>query len=350
MERLQIAADELLESLGKGFLDAFQQGLGGTEDFMDTLKDLEPEMRTIGETVGMLAGSIASMSGAIQLAGGYLTSWVQTNLGPLQMLADVLGLGADNVDVFSDKGRRMADQLSGTVSSGIQQATDDMGNLSTETEEAAMQFENLSTALERTNAVMGYQKALDALQDSLKENGKKISIFTDKGRTNADALLAVAEAAKSAMETTDSQAQKALYASGALDTLTTTMANTKMDEGTKAALLAPFQALLDDLEENGVNVDSLQRKLDALNSKTVTVTTKFVTLGDGSYFGSGDAAGGGGSGGSGGGGGGGGRTRTRSASPVSVGTLIVNSAPGERAEESVPRSLRRLAFVAGLGV
>ena len=174
-----------------------------------------------------------------------------------------------------------------------------------------------------------------------------MSIFTNKGRENVDALIGVAEAAKTAMESTDSQAQKALYASSALDTLTTTMANTKMDEGTKAALLAPFQALLDDLQENGVNVDSLQRKLDALNSKTITVTTRFVTLGDGSYFGSGDAAGGAGAGGS---DGGDKSKKTRSASPVSVGTLIVNSAPGERAEESVPRSLRRLAFVAGLGV
>jgi hypothetical protein len=37
-------------------------------------------------------------------------------------------------------------------------------------------------------------------------------------------------------------------------------------------------------------------------------------------------------------------------SGVTIGTLNVTSAPGERAEDSVPRSLRRLAFVAGLNV
>jgi len=147
------------------------------------------------------------------------------------------------------------------------------------------------------------------------------------------------------MEATDSQAQKALLASGALDTLKSTMNNTKMDPGTRAALIEPFQALLDDLKENGVNVDSLQRKLDALKSKTVTVTTRFVTLGDGSYAGTPPPGGFPRDGES------GGRTNRSGmarSSSISIGSITVQSAPGERAEESVPRALRRFAFVAGL--
>jgi hypothetical protein len=146
------------------------------------------------------------------------------------------------------------------------------------------------------------------------------------------------------MDATDSQAQKALLASGALDTLKSTMDNTKMDPGTRAALIEPFQALLDDLVENGINVDSLQRKLDALKSKTITITTRVVTLGDGTYAGTPPP------GGYSGDGSGGPTNRPGMVRPtgISIGSITVQSAPGERAEESVPRALRRFAFVAGL--
>ncbi len=70
IDRLTIAADELMEAFGKGFLDAFQEGLGGsTEDLMKTLQDLEPQMEQIGGTIGKLAGTIGKMSGAIDLFG-----------------------------------------------------------------------------------------------------------------------------------------------------------------------------------------------------------------------------------------------------------------------------------------
>lgn len=368
IKRLSVAFDELQESFGKGFLAGLGSTADGTDNLEQSIRDLQPALEALGTSIGEGVRALGDLTNGVSDLGQQLDVPVNKSLsdfssyivglpGLLKTAAAAVGIFTDDTVTAAEAHRNYrdaAERMAGTLKTSMV-TVDEFGNAVYESgqdaEQAAQEFDLFTAAISRTNAVMGYQKALDDLKESLKDNGKAVSIFTNKGRENVDALIGVAEAAKSAMESTDSQAQKALYASSALDTLTTTMANTKMDEGTKAALLAPFQALLDDLRENGVNVDSLQRKLDALNSKTITVTTKFVTLGDGSYFGSGDAAGGGGAGGSGGGGGGGGgRTRTRSASPVSVGTLIVNSAPGERAEESVPRSLRRLAFVAGLGV
>lgn len=364
IKRLSVAFDELQESFGKGFLAGLGSTADGTDDLEQSIRDLQPALEALGTSIGEGVRALGDLTDGVSDLGQQLDVPVNKSLSDFSSylvgLPGLLKTAAAGVGLFTDDTvtaaeahrnyRDAAERMAGTLRSSIP-TVDEFGNAIDESgqdaEQAAQEFDLFTAAISRTNAVMGYQKALDDLKGSLKDNGKAVSIFTNKGRENVDALIGVAEAAKSAMESTDSQAQKALYASSALDTLTTTMANTKMDEGTKAALLAPFQALLDDLQENGVNVDSLQRKLDALNSKTITVTTKFVTLGDGSYFGSGDAAGGAGAGGS---DGGDKPKKTRSASPVSVGTLIVNSAPGERAEESVPRSLRRLAFVAGLGV
>jgi hypothetical protein len=167
------------------------------------------------------------------------------------------------------------------------------------------------------------------------------------------------------------------------------MANSKMDSATRALLLEPFQALIEDLAEAGVDVGALQDQLDRLRNKTITVTVNTQTYGrppgvsSAEWYGAENDAMGGrvgrfamgshlsdsipamlsrgeyvvrassvqklglgfmdavnmgrvpsGAGGSG----------------VTIGTLNVTSAPGERAEDSVPRSLRRLAFVAGLNV
>jgi hypothetical protein len=182
-------------------------------------------------------------------------------------------------------------------------------------------------------------------------------------------------------------AGKASVASQGLGTLADAFANTKMDAGTRALLLEPFQALIDDLREAGVDVAGLQAKLNALKSKTITITTNYQMTGankqalyeaDGgmvagrgfgtprgsdtvpamltpgefvvrsaavSQFGRGffsqlnrginplagmtPTVGGSGAG-------------------LSIGSITVQAAPGERAETSLPRALRRASFLAGV--
>ncbi len=98
--------------------------------------------------------------------------------------------------------------------------------------------------------------------------------------------------------------------------------------------------------ESYLTTPMLIDKMQSFNvEKTVTVTTRFVTLGDGSYAGTPPPGGYSGDGES------GGRTNRSGmarSSGISIGSITVQSAPGERAEESVPRALRRFAFVAGL--
>lgn len=362
IKRLGVAFEELQESFGAGFLAGMGQSADGTDDLADSLRDLQPAFEALGMQIGQAVGALGDLSSGINRLGEDMN--VPRNEGFAEFLGYFVGITgliksagfavknlAGDTTTAADTHRDYADAAvrAQRLTAGMPALYDELGNEIEDTgdaaAEAAEKFDLFTAAMSRTNAVMGYQSALDDLKESLADNGKVVSIFTNKGRDNADALLGVAEAAVKAMEATDSQAQKALLASGALDTLKSTMNNTKMDPGTRAALIEPFQALLDDLKENGVNVDSLQRKLDALKSKTVTVTTRFVTLGDGSYAGTPPPGGFSRDGGSGG-------PTTRSgvarSTGISIGSITVQSAPGERAEESVPRALRRFAFVAGL--
>lgn len=362
IKRLGVAFEELQESFGAGFLAGMGQSADGTDDLADSLRDLQPAFEALGMQIGQAVGALGDLSSGINRLGEDMN--VPRNEGFAEFLGYFVGITgliksagfavknlAGDTTTAADTHRDYADAAvrAQRLTAGMPALYDELGNEIEDTgdaaAEAAEKFDLFTAAMSRTNAVMGYQSALDDLKESLSDNGKVVSIFTNKGRDNADALLGVAEAAVKAMEATDSQAQKALLASGALDTLKSTMNNTKMDPGTRAALIEPFQALLDDLKENGVNVDSLQRKLDALKSKTVTVTTRFVTLGDGSYAGTPPPGGFPRDGES------GGRTNRSGmarSTGISIGSITVQSAPGERAEESVPRALRRFAFVAGL--
>lgn len=362
IKRLGVAFEELQESFGAGFLAGLGQSSDGTDDLADSLRDLQPAFEALGTQIGQAVGALGDLSSGISKLGDDMN--VPRNKGFSEFLSYFVGITglvkaagfavknlAGDTTTAADTHRDYADAAvrAQRMTAGMPALYDDLGNeiedAGDAAAEAAEKFDLFSAAMSRTNAVIGYQSALDDLKESLADNGKVVSIFTRKGRDNAEALIGVAEAAAAAMEATDSQAQKALLASGALDTLKSTMDNTKMDPSTKAALIAPFQALLDDLEESGIDIDSLQRKLDLLKSKTITITTRFVTLGDGTYVGTPPP--------------GGyptdGETPTRTTrsgfsqpSGISIGSITVQSAPGERAEESVPRALRRYAFVAGL--
>jgi len=393
IDRLTIAADELMEAFGKGFLDAFQEGLGGsTEDLMKTLQDLEPQMEQIGGTIGKLAGTIGRMSGAIELFGNLVNIAVVNNIGPWQMLADAIGLGADESDVFSARGEDMADVLSGTVSSGIQQATDDMGKLAREAEETEQYFENLNSELKifgdltsKNDAVRGYQAALDDLRKSVKENGRAFNDTTEKGRANADALDDIFTSAQKVAEGQQTAAEKIRTMEQASADANDVLKNMGVPPDVRASLIQPFDTLIAKFRENNTLADNLKQRMEGLPTGTRTFTYDIVVNNANSLPPHMRAAGGPiGLGGRGSdtvpamltpgefvvrkaavqqfgrgffsqlnrginplagmtptaGGSGGGLTIN--------GGITVQSAPGERAETSLPRALRRAAFLAGV--
>jgi len=393
MDRLSIAANELMEAFGKGFLDAFQEGLGGsTEDLMTTLQELEPQMESIGNTFGKLAGTIGKMSGAIDLFGNLFQFAVVSNIGPFQMLADAIGMGADDTETLSQRGKAMADVLSGTVSSGIQQATDDMGALAREAEETEQYFEDLNSELKifgdlmgRNDAVRGYQEALDELRKSVKENGKAFGDANDKARGNADALDAIFEAAVKVAEGQQTAAEKIRTMEDASRDANEVLRKLGIPPEVRASLLAPFDALIAKFRDNNTLAANLKQRLEELPTGTKTFTYKVTyetygnkpvptgatgglvtgpgtgtsdsvaaALSNGEFvmqssvvdrFGVGFFAklnaginplagmtptlGGGSSG-------------------LQIGTINVNAAPGEAAAVSLPRALRRAAFLAGV--
>jgi uncharacterized protein YukE len=393
IDRLTIAADELMEAFGKGFLDSFQEGLGGsTEDLMDTLQDLEPQMEQIGGTIGKLAGTIGKMSGAIELFGNLVNYAVVNNIGPWQMLADAIGLGADESEVLSERGKDMADVLSGTVSSGIQQATDDMGKLARDAEETEQYFENLNSELKifgdltsKNDAVRGYQAALDDLRKSVKENGRAFNDTTEKGRANADALDDIFTSAQKVAEGQQTAAEKIRTMEQASADANDVLKNMGVPPDVRASLIQPFDTLIAKFRENNTLADNLKQRMEGLPTGTRTFTYDIVVNNANSLPPHMRAAGGPiGLGGRGSdtvpamltpgefvvrkaavqqfgrgffsqlnrginplagmtptaGGSGGGLTIN--------GGITVQSAPGERAETSLPRALRRAAFLAGV--
>jgi hypothetical protein len=393
IDRLTIAADELMEAFGKGFLDSFQEGLGGsTEDLMDTLQDLEPQMEQIGGTIGKLAGTIGKMSGAIELFGNLVNIAVVNNIGPWQMLADAIGLGANESEVLSERGKDMADVLSGTVSSGIQQATDDMGKLARDAEETEQYFENLNSELKifgdltsKNDAVRGYQAALDDLRKSVKENGRAFNDTTEKGRANADALDDIFTSAQKVAEGQQTAAEKIRTMEQASADANDVLKNMGVPPDVRASLIQPFNTLIAKFRENNTLADNLKQRMEGLPTGTRTFTYDIVVNNANSLPPHMRAAGGPiGLGGRGSdtvpamltpgefvvrkaavqqfgrgffsqlnrginplagmtptaGGSGGGLTIN--------GGITVQSAPGERAETSLPRALRRAAFLAGV--
>jgi methyl-accepting chemotaxis protein len=393
IDRLSIAADELMEAFGKGFLDAFREGLGGsTEELMDTLQDLEPQMEQIGGTIGELAGTIGKMSGAIDLFGNLVNIAVVNNIGPWQMLADAIGMGADESMTLSEDAKLMADVLSGTVSSGIQQATDDMGKLAREAEETEQYFENLNSELKifgdltsKNDAVRGYQAALDDLRKSVKENGRAFNDTTEEGRANADALDDIFTSAQKVAEGQQTAAEKIRTMEQASADATDVLKKMGVPPDVRASLIQPFDTLIAKFRENNTLADNLKQRMEGLPTGTRTFTYDIVVNNANSLPPHMRAAGGPiGLGGRGSdtvpamltpgefvvrkaavqqfgrgffsqlnrginplagmtptaGGSGGGLTIN--------GGITVQSAPGERAETSLPRALRRAAFLAGV--
>lgn len=400
LKRLGVAASEVQEAFGKGFLDGLGDTGDTTDDLMDSFKSLEPVMYSLGENIGLIAKAMGDLEKETRIVSGVLKGLLDIT-GPttdaLLYLYRVFGQGEDPVDAlkaqFFGISTEAENAAQGTgnywkellVATGATQEaispTEEMvlqlEEEAAAAEKAAAEFDKLSAAISNTGAVMAYQAAMDDLRKTVEENNGATSIFNDKGRDTVGAYVDLAQNAGKYIETLTSQADKAAVAEDALTTLKNQLGKTKMDPETEAALLAPFQGLIDDLREAGVDVTDLQIKLNNLKSKQIDITTTFYYYGEkripteatGGYIrkfatgthvsdsipamlsageyviradavrrvglGTLDAINQG-------------RKPTGNGTGVMIENLNVTAAPGERAEESVPRALRRYAFVAGL--
>ena len=407
IKRLGVAFGELQESLGTGFLNGLQGSEEGTRSLTGAIESLEPAMEGLGAMVATQVnglGDLADIMGLLKSETGEADSgfvtFMQTiktfNPSPLEWVSslrrDLESTGVE-FETVADKHSTYQDALVRTANASRDAVTyvDDLGNEVTQSgddaEDAAEKFDLFAAAIAKTEQVVAFRQAIDEVGSAFKKANTPVNIFTEKGEQNFDTLKGLIERTASFAETQTTLAGKASIASQGLGNLTDALKNAKMDTGTRALLLEPFQALIDDLREAGVDVTNLQIKLDALKSKTITVTTEYRFTGadkrafyeaDGGRiagqgfgvprasdtvpamltpgefvirksavekFGAGlfsqlnrginPLAGMGGSG-------------SGRAGGFSIGTINVTSVAGESADTSLPRALRRMAFLAGM--
>jgi hypothetical protein len=299
LKRLGVAFGELQESLGTGFLNGLQGGEEGTRDLTSAIESLEPAMEGLGAMVATQVnglGDLADIMGLLKSETGEADSgfvtFMQTiktfNPSPLEWVSslrrDLENTGVE-FETVADKHSEYQDAVVRTANASRDAVTyvNDLGSEVTQSgedaEEAASKFDLFAAAIDKTDQVVAFRQAIDQVGEAFKKSNTPVNIFGEKGEENFTLLKGLIERTASYAETQGSLAGKASVASQGLGSLADAFKNTKMDAGTRALLLEPFQALIDDLREAGVDVAGLQAQLDALKSKTVTITTVYRFIG-----------------------------------------------------------------------
>lgn len=299
IKRLGVAFGELQESLGKGFLDGLQGSEDGTRSLTEAIESLEPAMEGLGAVVATQVnglGDLVEIMGLLKSETGEADSgfvtFMQTiktfNPSPLEWVSrlrrDLENTGVE-FETVADKHSEYQDAVVRTANASRDAVTyvDELGNEVTQSgedaEDAAEKFDLFAAAIDKTERVIEYRQAIDKVADAFKKANTPVNIFGEKGQENFDLLKGLITQTAGYAETQTTLAGQASVASQGLSTLTDAFANTKMDTATRALLLEPFQALIDDLSEAGVDVTNLQIKLDALKSKTITITTEYRFVG-----------------------------------------------------------------------
>ena len=395
IELLNIAAAELQEAFGAGVIGALQDSAGGATELATKLRDLQGAAEDFGADVGGLITLGIDLFGVFKTAEESIGSFVDS-LGPA---ADAIALILNPVEkaIFFTKvlaaevtGNEEALKALAGITPEAAAAVDTFGYqagaAADEVEDLNEQMGYLDDYVSDVSAILNYEESWDALRKSLKENGNQFDFTTKQGQANNRSLITFAENTAAAAAAQDTLFGKTAYVQDALGNLGNTFEKTKMSDATRAAMLAPFQALIDDLSDAGYDVTTLQAQIDRLKGKDIdiTVTTTYVGTPPPGGFPKGQANGGliRGPG-----------TGTSDSIPrmlsngefvvrassvrkfgsqlfsqlnsgvnplagmgsssavggsgVSIGTINVNSAAGERADQSLPRALRRMAFLAG---
>lgn len=407
MRRIGIALDELKESFGEGFIEAFGVDV---DNVMQILKDAEPAMRELGASVGDLTqtivDSLPAISQSIGIIDKYVSGWVlltdaadfagSTWRKLYDVITSVDGAASDSTQALV----KSQEDLSGAdwhgPVSGMQVLSEEMNNMATAAQDAGDELADLKEILSQVDAAFAFRDAMEDAKVSVANYTGVLDEFFPEGRKTIDNLLGMMEAAGQAALGADTAREKMSFLEQALGPLGDALNNVEMSPSTRQMLLDAFAALTSGVGLSRDEVALLQAQVDALQSKTITITVQTVNAGSagGQNYGGKDVPDGSGSAmgglirgagtstsdsiprmlsngefviraasvrkfgaaffrqlnngavpaelamtsrGSGGGGG------------VYIDTINVASAPGERVAESLPRSLRRMAWLAGLG-
>jgi hypothetical protein len=413
LRRLSVAASEVQEAFGRGFFAGLGDTADGTDDLTASIENLEPAFELLGKSLGETVVALGDIVVGLKELGDQLNvptgpSWLSEFLTYFLGLPGLVKTGAAALGLFTDDTKTAAEAHVDYKDAAVRAAeanrdgsqtagtyADEQARLAEETAEAAEKFNLLADAISYSSAIIGFQSEMDEARKLVKKGTESLDIYNKKGREVVTGLVDLAQATGAAAEKTDDLNDKADVASQGMGVLEDELNGVKMDAATQEALLGPWQALIDDLEEAGVDTTDLQTRLDKLKSKTLTVKFDIVVTGDELPPGTkeewyGTAVGGkvpkhfatGGSA----------KgmdtipamltpgefvirrqavkqfgtdffsqlnrginplagmtpTAAGSGAGISIGSITVQSAPGERAETSLPRALRRAAFLAGV--
>lgn len=406
MRRLSVAADELKESFGQGFIDAFTGSADSTDEMMDSFKAAEPAMRDLGEQFGLLAADVAKLTPYIDelitaLKIGLIASlsavavFIPALWPVIGQLASSLGDASTETDNLADS----FDETAGVVGMGgwIGKTKDEFGDLAGSIGEASDELAGFKDIMSQVDALTNFQDAMGDAKVAVSDYNSTLSHSPTQVDAVRDSLLEMIGKAGEAALATDNMSERANIADQTLGYLTTALSRTEMPPSTRQMLMDAFTEIAVSIGLPRDQVALLQAQIDALKNKTITITVQTVNAGSaggGQNYGGKDVPDGSGSAmgglirgagtstsdsiprmlsngefviraasvrkfgaaffrqlnngavpaelamtsrGSGGGGG------------VYIETINVASAPGERVAESLPRSLRRMAWLAGLG-
>ena len=179
------------------FMDSLSDGSrGGLRLFQIALSDISAIIKIVGNTIEISAKAFDLFAtGASKAAdvAAKATSWIpwvgdqvgKVNEGWQKMNANVeysAGAAGTTGDVMTD--------ALGRIAGGADSAAAAAKRLNAE-------FDSLfDQTMSVDQATIGYEAAVDALTESMRENGKSFSDSTEKGRENHGALLAVIQGAK----------------------------------------------------------------------------------------------------------------------------------------------------------
>ena len=409
MQILQVAASELQEAFGSGVVNALSDTSSGATDLAGKLRDLQGDAESLGQSVGDSIGTLLDLANGITsakeavdglidsmgIAGDIVSGSFGSMVNPVSYATGLFkqaaaALTGNDQAFFEAAG--LAGEAADTAAPSIANFGTQAGYAAEETEDLVEQIGYLEDYVSRTSAVLDYEESWDNLRKTLKENGAQFDYNSKKGQENNRKLIEYAESTAAVAAEQETLFGKTAYVQDALGNLSKTFDKTKMSPETRAAMLAPFQALIDDLADANYDVSDLQTQIDKLKGKDITVRVNTVTYGrppgvsSEEWYGSAV-------------GGFAGRIRSGSAKGMdtvptmltpgefvirrqavnqfgaalfsqlnrginplegmssrgsgrtggfTIGNINVVSAPGERAEDSIPRSLRRMAFVAGM--
>lgn len=189
-----------LPRLGKGvdsFMDSLADGSkGGLRMFNILLSDINVTLKVVGNAIEFTARGFDLMMQAASRAADIaarLTGWIPLLGDATKSVSEGWQKWNSNIEYSASAAGMTSDAMTdalGRISGSTDGATAAVGRLNAE-------FDTLfGKTMSVDQAAIGYEESIDALSESLKENGRSFDISSEKGRNNRQAILEVVQGAQ----------------------------------------------------------------------------------------------------------------------------------------------------------